>query len=417
MKALAAGAVRWLDGAPPRPLRALDRPEPQVAMPRTATAPSDVELKRRRRVALGEMFNAAQPVGGRDELRGRSRQIEALTEALVERRNHALIFGPRGSGKTSLARVFGDLCDEAGFVVVYLSSSGDQSFQQLMRPYLDDLPADLFPGGRRPLLADGFTARDFAGALAAIERRRVILVVDEFDRIVRPEVQHDIANLLKFLADMRAGANLLLVGIARNVDDLLGGHPSLRRHVAAVAIGAVEDTAILALIEDGARRSGVAFEAEAQRLATSVALGSPYHARLFCHAAGLRALAADRSAVTAADMRAGIAVAYDEWAMLNHRDAARFAALAAEPAQSAPQLAALAAAAAATPRFTLDDLTLRLGVGRGPAASVIERLGDSLVHSGGYEFDDPLAPQFLAARLMLDARPQIATPIPLRAAR
>src|SRR3546814_18250346 len=68
------------------------------------------------------------------------RSLEKLVEAIVVQRKHAVIFGTRGSGKTSLARVFGDLADEAGCVALYASANGEADFDSLFRPFLTELP-------------------------------------------------------------------------------------------------------------------------------------------------------------------------------------------------------------------------------------------------------------------------------------
>ena len=78
-----------------------------------------------RRDSIYSAFNTALPVTDRHGLAGRNSELEKLVEAIVVQRKHAVIFGTRGSGKTSLARVFGDLADEAGCVALYASASGE----------------------------------------------------------------------------------------------------------------------------------------------------------------------------------------------------------------------------------------------------------------------------------------------------
>ena len=63
-------------------------------------------------------FDVSQPVGQPDDLRGRDREVRALLSGVLHRRNPGVVSGPRGSGKTSLVRVFGQCADREGVVVL-----------------------------------------------------------------------------------------------------------------------------------------------------------------------------------------------------------------------------------------------------------------------------------------------------------
>jgi ABC-type glutathione transport system ATPase component len=95
-------------------------PKPELLLQPTMTAPAvsgnEPSIKRR---AVAKSFNAGQPVASRVELFGRDTKLDALAQAVVDGEHHALIFGARGSGKTSLVRVFADYADRTGFVVLY----------------------------------------------------------------------------------------------------------------------------------------------------------------------------------------------------------------------------------------------------------------------------------------------------------
>ncbi|MEB3026017.1 ATP-binding protein, partial [Parvimonas sp. M13] len=77
-------------------------------------------IERTRALAV-RLFGANQPVDNPRDLFGREAELRTLREAVLESGMHADIHGPRGSGKTSLVRVFGDMADARGATIIYLS--------------------------------------------------------------------------------------------------------------------------------------------------------------------------------------------------------------------------------------------------------------------------------------------------------
>lgn len=54
----------------------------------------------------GQLFSPAAPIDERDLFAGRKPQIDKMLEAVGEKGKHAVLFGERGVGKTSLGKVF-----------------------------------------------------------------------------------------------------------------------------------------------------------------------------------------------------------------------------------------------------------------------------------------------------------------------
>ncbi|MFV0623712.1 ATP-binding protein [Sphingomonas sp. ac-8] len=414
-----ASLVRWLLGEPPvampLPSEGPTTSEPPVRAPASRSvvetiAPADErdpdatqessQAARRFAVAAGAQsprarviaaFDAAQPVDDRYELLGRMAELNRLVDGVVERHQHAVIFGARGSGKTSLARTFGDLADEADCLALYHAATGDSGFVELLRPYLPFLVAEARPAGRAEIsaLADrDFTARELVSAVVPALSRRVFLIVDEFDRIAAAETKAQLASLLKLLSDTRAPLQILLAGIAADVEALIDAHLSLRRHLIAVPVRPFDSRAVEAVIDEGTRRCGIAFPAETRAAIAAVAAGSPYHVRLFCQAAALAALETGRDAVDAATVRAGLQASLDDWATVNAPVALLFDRLAEHP-ELHPRLRSLACDAATHQQVAVDAVPHTLA----PALTIG---GDGLAC-----FADTLAPQFLLARLHL----------------
>jgi hypothetical protein len=355
-----------------------------------------------RRTAVFAAFNTAVPVSDRHGLAGRKKELGRLVDAVVKQRKHALIFGARGSGKTSLVRVFGDMADEAGCVALYGSAGAGADIDGIFRPYLAELP--LHRGapavGEQPL-----TVQQLANLFTQGVTQRTLLIVDEFDRVSGERTRHDMAALLKLLSDMHAPVQLVLVGIAGNVDGLIAAHPSLRRHLFAQPVLPIERDELAGLLRLCAKQAGVGFDEDAAQAIVSAAVGSPYHARLFGMQAALAAEAAERERITLADAQKGLDEALAEWGELNPELHALFGRALAEAGPLRGLIALTGVLAAHAPALTLERMTAAgtelFGESLGGEQAVdraVALIGPALAETpvaGEFQFEDSLSPQFL----------------------
>lgn len=401
------------------PSAAADRPVAAVAPPPPhdgdrGGAPATLGASEGR-TRLVDAFNAAHPVARRRELRGRDDQLNALFDGVLGQRKHAIVHGARGSGKTSLVRVFADHADRRGVVLIYLACDAHSTFVGLMRPFIRFVPAGNIPAGRErafraevAALGTKFGPRELVSLLVQLAPKPIIFILDEFDRVTDPGVQDAIATTMKLLSDAKAPAQLLVVGIAQSVTELIDHHPSLRRHMTAVSVGRIADAEIDRLIEEGAARARITVEPAARAMLVAAAAGSPYHARLFAYHAGMAALDDDDDQVTADRAHTGLARAIDEWARVNDPDHALFEHLAGYDEAGRAALGEIATFAArnqggvpeAAPG-TAADQALRL------LAPALDRNGNRTM------FRDSLAPQFLIA-MMRTSEAREGAPEPAR---
>lgn len=387
----------------------------------TPMPPSPLESARKlQRVSLA--FDVSQPVSSRDALRGRDSKLTALLSGTLYGGNHAFIYGPRGSGKTSLARIFGDYADEEGAVVLYMASIGSVTFTDLMLPYVEQLPSTCFDPRDQELLDDALaqarqycTARNLVNYLAEIKYSRVIFILDEFDRIESRETRSEVASLLKLSSDARLPVSFLLVGIAADVPELIDHHPSLRRHVTPVSIEPLTDNEVRTILEHCANLGGLAFTTEAKDRIANLACGSPYHTRLFGMHSAIVALDDHVDEVGANIVSRGIKSAFEEWHQFNVEDSDLFVQLAEAEADHPDSLIEFARKAAY--RRGLDVADIKELVMTEAASGAIRdlstaaaRLGPAIKSEGDLVvFKDSLAPQFLLVALEL-SQAQRTTP-------
>lgn len=375
------------------------------------------------RARLRHAFAATQPVQNRSQLVGRWRELEALISAISEQRAHALIYGPRGYGKTSLVRTFGELADQAHHVVVYTSCSHGTDFSALFRPYLAEVPLEYSSRRAAPgltgktlaaLLPETFSARQLAEVLGTIDGTRVIFILDEYDRIEDTEIQRGVAELVKDLSDLQARTHLVLVGVASNVQQLLGFHPSIHRNLVCVGIRRLDEAGARGVLQTGAAEAGITVAPDAADAVAAMAMGSAYHVRLLGLAAGLAALAEDRTEIDLPTLKKAARQVVSDWSPLDPPGAALAQRLCADEALrrliEAISIACLSnddhftagdAATVYAARFAGGDrgaIARRIGSwckAMAGTGQVLRLVADGSAGASIYEFANHLTPEFL----------------------
>ena len=401
------GAIaEWVLGGPRRrpsrlaavgaPLKvaspAEDEPRPASTLPRPAVNAT---------ARIIAAFDSAHPVRQRKDLYGRDDKLDTLFEAVLFSRQHAIIHGSRGSGKTSLAQVFGDYADQQGAVVIYTACEAASSFAELMRPYLSFIPDSCIPFAekhnfqreREALSPSDFGSRAIVDLFSRLAPEcQIILIFDEFDRVEDEAVNSQVATLMKLLSDARLPVQVLLVGIARTLEDLILCHPSLRRHLVPIPIGRISREDTQALIATGAQRAGVTFDVDSTDDIADISCGSPYHVQLFCYVAAIEAVRRGADTVNAEVTRLAMRRAFDTWGMLNPDDANLFQSLTSCDLGTRSVIQRAAREAAMWDSLTTNDEVEAL---LGPALSRDGKRSDRAY------FRDGAAPQFLLAILAL----------------
>ncbi|HEX8415396.1 MAG TPA: ATP-binding protein, partial [Sphingomicrobium sp.] len=279
-------------------------------------------------------FDVSQPVDQPQDLRGREEEVTRLLSGVLHRRNHGIVSGPRGSGKTSLVRVFGQYADREGIVVLYSACDGGTTFGELLRGYLEQIPSSMIDADEIDLfdqrvLSFGVDSspHQATSLFAQVKYSRIVIVLDEFDRVRDAVLHWKMASLLKLISDARLPVRFVLVGGNTAFADVVREHPSLMRHITRVSTNPLSRAAILELLDSCAQRCNVRFSSEAKRLIYEIACGSPYHARLFGMHSALAAARDGSNEVIPHNVETGLAEAFDEWAALNQEDAGTFRAI------------------------------------------------------------------------------------------
>lgn len=275
-----AGGLRGPAGRDPALLRGLS-PEVNGAL-REAFTPTRPKLR------LGSLFI------------GRTATLRRIVAAIEEERAHVILFGDRGRGKTSVANAVEQIAGQGGYLALKVTCSAELSFEDIFRHCLRKIPATYYraaganPFGGGPtassladlLPASGFSVTELNEVLSGVYGTHVLLILDEYDRVTDEDFRNKLAELFKNLTDSSIAVTLLVVGVAENLDQLLGKHPSIQRSLVPVHLPLMSDREVERLLIAGADTARLVFAPEVLRRIVDFARGLPYYAQLLgLHAA------------------------------------------------------------------------------------------------------------------------------------
>jgi Cdc6-like AAA superfamily ATPase len=251
-------------------------------------------------------FSPTAPVDERDLFAGRNQQIRKLIDAINQKGTHAIVFGERGVGKTSLANVLSSfLSGGQAIVSPRVNCDTMDTYESIWRKVFSeiDLVRRVKQVGFAPgeedrsliVIGDSVTPDDVRRGLTILSRNAVpILILDEFDRLDQG-VKRAFADTIKTLSDHAVGATVVLVGVADSVDQLIEEHQSVERALIQVHMPRMSVLEIQQIIDTGLQGLGMSIDAEAQTKISLFSQGLPHYAHLLGLHASRTALDEDLS--------------------------------------------------------------------------------------------------------------------------
>lgn len=293
-----------------------------AAVRREASERSEIT---RARARLRDAFTPAQPVTDRRLFAGRLDVLAHLIEVIENRLAHVVVFGERGIGKTSLMHILADLARESDYLTLRATCGAGSEFDVLFRTLLRDIPliyhesvspTDSGSGSSATLaslLPDRpFDSRELSDLLSGVTSVRILLMLDEYDRVESETFRLNIAELIKNLSDRAAPVQLVIAGVSSNLHELIGYIPSIRRNVVGVPLPKLTETEVAQIIRHGEAASGIRFGVDITDIINDLSQGSPYLVRLVCYHSSLAALSEGRMEVSLADVREGLDLMAEE---------------------------------------------------------------------------------------------------------
>lgn len=286
------------------------------------------ERLRAAHLAVSAAFSPSAPISRRDLFAGRTGQLASLLDIIHQAGQHAIIYGERGVGKTSLAAVMEDMLAQSDrYVTARVNCDGSDEFSSIWRKLLAQIRYDereekigftaapvLHRSTVAQFLGDGeITPADLTNILRAVTNGTTpILFIDEFDRVGEGPTRPLIADLIKALSDQLVDVTIVLVGVADTVDDLLESHRSVERSLVQVRMPRMSTRELREIVDAGLGTAGMTSETEATSQVTTLSQGLPHYTHLLAQAAARTALGNHRLQVSVGDVDQAIAQALEK---------------------------------------------------------------------------------------------------------
>ena len=275
----------------------------------------------------GQVFAPATPVSQDGLFAGRFEQIRRVVDAVNQAGQHAIVFGERGVGKTSLANVIATKLrvndEDTNIIAPRINCDGSDTFgsvwkkvfgkiylQQEARAIGFNNEAIQEKVRASESLAKLTTPNEVLNMLTLLasphNKSVIIIIIDEFDRLTNKNARRAIADTIKSLSDYDVQATVVLVGVADSVDGLISEHQSIERALVQIQMPRMSRDEIQEILDTGMEQLGMTMDQEAKNQIGLIAQGLPHYA----HALGLystrQAISEDSKKVTRAHL--GVAI-------------------------------------------------------------------------------------------------------------
>lgn len=251
--------------------------------------------KEQKLLILRQVFSSTSPIKERDFFFGRISQLEKVAEAINTEGQHAILYGERGVGKTSLANII--VKSLTNVYPVKITCDRTDNFKTLWQRAFENIQFAktttglgfnaeetkkiVNMGGHISSLAN-VRPSDIVSLLNGFGIFKMLFVFDEFDNIRNDKTRALFADLIKSMSDNNVNSTIVLVGIADSIESLMGNHQSLERCLKQIKMPRMRKEESEEIINQGLQKLEIKIESQVRERIVDFASGFPHYVHLLC---------------------------------------------------------------------------------------------------------------------------------------
>lgn len=245
---------------------------------------------------LNQVFSPSTPIQEKDFFFGRMVQLEKTIEAINEKGQHAILYGERGVGKTSLANTM-----NKSFTNIYpvkVTCDRKDTFKSLWESAFEKIQFSKTTAGigfNAEKITEIVDMEEYITNIPNLKTNHIVnllnsfgedfklmFIFDEFDNVNSEKTRASFADLIKSLSDNNLNTTIILVGIADNIESLIGNHQSLERCLKQVKMPRMRKEECEEIINNGVIKLGLRMDKNVRDKIIEFSSGFPHYIHLLC---------------------------------------------------------------------------------------------------------------------------------------
>lgn len=251
--------------------------------------------KKEKLLLINQVFSPTSPIKQKDFFFGRINQLNKIADAINEEGQHAILYGDRGVGKTSLANIMAT--SYTNLYPVKITCNRLDNFKTLWENALDSVQfskttmgigfdpqqtKEIVKIGNQIKNVSELRPNHIVQILNSLPGGRLLFIFDEFDNVSTKKARATFADLIKSMSDNNSNSTVVLVGIADSIESLIGNHQSLERCLKQVKMPKMRDEECEEIITTGLNRLDLTIDKKVKEQIIEFSSGFPHYVHLLC---------------------------------------------------------------------------------------------------------------------------------------
>ena len=243
---------------------------------------------------LAKVFTPNRPIHLPALLSGRLDLLFRLQDDVLTPGKHVLLYGDRGVGKTSIARVLGVLVQEVddphGNRSIIVACDSNDTYDSIWRKVFQEVLIAERQLGFEQSVAWNIVGRwtpetpivspnDVRILIEGFPNQTTV-IIDEFDRVQDDSTRLLMTDTIKLFSDSNTRSTIVLVGVGQSIEELVSAHQSISRNLDYVPVDPMAPVELAAIISKGFESANMRFEDGLEFAIAHLAQGYPHYAHL-----------------------------------------------------------------------------------------------------------------------------------------